>query len=125
MAGVGGNPLDEWRQKSSFKPEELQEALYGQEVTEYKLRIWDTLLSDPLFSYHGNDMSLHEKRELTFRRMMVVHNHNFLPDEEFLANPRKFIAFNEAIQVVDGSLLPVYALNAVVGVALYCARAHW
>lgn len=79
------------------------------------MNIWDTLTSDPIFGDHGNDLTLHERRELTFHRLQKLSTCDFLPDEALLENPRKFLAFNEAIQTLDGSLLPVHALNFEVG----------
>ncbi len=103
----------------------LQELLFGQEIIDYRNNIWDTLTSDPIFGDHGNDLTLHEKRELTFQRLQKLFACDFLPDEAILDNPRKFLAFNEAVQTIDGSLLPVYVLNSEVGVVspahyIYC-----
>ncbi len=115
-AAPSSNPLDDWRGQSRGNKQALQELLFGQEIIDYKTNIWDTLTSDPLFGDHGNDLTLHEKRELTFHRLQKLCAFDFLPDEVILDNPRKFLAFNDAIQTIDGSLLPVYVLNTEVGV---------
>ena len=111
---AASNPLDEWRKRSRFNTADLREILFGQEIVDYKTRIWETLSADPLFGDHGNDLTLHKQRELTFQRLQTLCGHAFLPDEAILEHPRRLLAFNEAIQVMDGSLLPLYMLNVEV-----------
>ncbi len=125
-AMAASNPLDEWRKRSKFDTGALRELLFGKEIVDYKTRIWDTLSADPLFGDHGNDLTLHKKRELTFQRLQTLSGHAFLPDEAILEHPRMLLAFNEAIQVMDGSLLPVYMLNVeVCGVGVGVSGVLW
>ncbi len=109
------NPLDVWRSKASFKPSKLRQQLFGSELTEYQLNIWDTLLREPVFVDQGSSSNdLNSKRALTFQRLKVLNKHNLLSDDDMLTCPQKFLAFNEAIQMLDGSLLPMFALNTQV-----------
>ena len=105
------NPLAEWRQRSKFNPRALESYVFDAEVVEFKHHIWATLLKDPLFGDPDQGLSLEEKRELTFRRMTKLFQYDFLNDEVTMECPGKFLAFSEAIQSFDGSLLPVYSLH--------------
>jgi len=110
------NPLDEWRSKASFKPSELKEVLFGEEVLQFQQEIWDRLLKYPQFAHESSAQDLHSRRALTLQRLRILTTENLLPDDIMLGCPQKFLAFNEAIQMLDGSLLPAYALNTEVGV---------
>ena len=112
------NPLDEWRQRSKFNPSALEAYVFDPEVVEFKHHIWEALHNDPLFGDPDQGLSLEEKRELTFRRMTKLLQYNFLGDEVIMECPGKFLAFSEALQAFDGSLLPVYSLHMEVCVIL-------
>lgn len=112
---MSSNPLDEWRQRSKFNVEALEGFLFDEEVLEFKKEVWRTLTSDPLFcDPEPQELSLEKKRQLTFQRLIKLSQYNFLDDEALMRCPMKFLAFSEALQALDGSLLPVHSLNVEV-----------
>ncbi len=73
--------------------------------------VWDTLGKDPLFAPTVSDLTVAEKKKLTFERVKRLHEYDFLPDEDFLSCPMKAHAFQVALLSMDSSLLPAYTLN--------------
>ena len=107
----GGNPLDVYRCKASFSVEALRNLLDGEELVEFRERIWATMAQDPLFAPPQEDLSLDQKRQLTFARMKRLYEYEFLPEDEIMASPMKPINLTMSLWAFDGSLLPQFSLN--------------
>ena len=107
----GGNPLDVYRRKASFSVEDFRNLLDGEELVEFREHIWATMARDPLFASPPEELSLDQKRQLTFARMKRLFEYDFLPEDEFLESPMKFMMFCFAMWAIDGSLLPMYLVN--------------
>ena len=98
------NPLQEWRQKSTFNVDQLRNLLLTEEVVSFKESVWETLSKDPLFSEPDRELTLNEKRELTFKRMKRLVEYEFLTDEDLLMCPMKLPAFVGALLPFDTAL---------------------
>ena len=67
--------------------------LDGEELVEFRERIWATMAWDPLFALPREELSLDQQRQLTFARMKRMFEYDFLPEDEFLQSPMKFMMF--------------------------------
>ena len=74
--------------------------------------VWDTLGRDPLFAPPTGDLTMAQKRELTFERTKRLYEYDFLPEDVFLSCPMKAHALQVALLSLDSSLLPSYTLSA-------------
>ena len=110
--------LDKWRKKASFVVRELQDFLYTAEVVELKNRVWDTLAKDPLFSIPNKELTLIEKRELSFRRTKRLVEYGFLGSD--ITNPLKKVAVVAAVLPLDVGSVIHYKISIEVCV---CVRA--
>ena len=107
----GGNPLDVYRCKASFSVVDLRNLLDGEELVEFRENVWATMAQDPLFAPPREELSLDQKRRLTFARMKKMYEYDFLPEDEFLESPMKFMMLCLTMWAIDGSLLPMYLVN--------------
>ena len=105
------NSLDIYRRKATFDVEALRNLLFEEELLQFKYQIWETLAKDPLFATPRKELSLDEKRKLSFERFKRINEYNFLPEEEFLASPLKKLAFYMAISLFDKSVLLLFLLH--------------
>ena len=103
MADPTSNPLQEWRQKATFDVDSLKDLVFTEEIVKFKKEVWATLAKDPLFSEPNHDLTLHEKRELSFKRLKRLIEYEFLTDEDIMACPLKTPAFTAAILAFDTS----------------------
>ena len=128
------NPLDRYRRKASFSVPEMRNYLIGEELVKYSYQVgtigvyessyqshlplgsqvWDTLERDPLFAHQDVDLTLDQKRELTFKRVKRLFEYDFLPTSEALQNPAKMRALNAAGQMYDISLFASFNLSRIV-----------
>lgn len=77
-----------------------------------------TLENDPLFSRQpGEDISLEQMRELTFRRCKQLFKYNFLTQDDVMKNPMMLTIFSDCLGMYDWSLGAKYNLNK--GVSLF------
>ncbi|PSN36384.1 Peroxisomal acyl-coenzyme A oxidase 3 [Blattella germanica] len=90
-------PLDMYRKKASFDWRKLKLCLEDEELIRYKMKIWKTLESDPLFHHPETRLTLDEERHLAVRRMYRLKEYNFLPFDEMANDIRKPFAMNSAI----------------------------
>ena len=91
--------------------EELRNILFTPEVVEFKKRIWNTLASDPLFTDPDEELSLEQRRELTFRRLKRVLEYEFLTDEELMECPMKSLGLMSALLPYDSGLCLSWQLS--------------
>ena len=81
-------PLDEYRRRASFDWRKMKLLLEGEDIIRFKLRIARSLEADPLFAHHpSQELTRQEHRKITLLRMKRLMEYDFLPDEEFMANP--------------------------------------
>lgn len=71
---------------------------------------------DPLFAHSNADMTLDQKREITFRRVKRLFEYEFLPTEEAMENPTKLLVFQIALQMYDMALYASYSLSRTVSI---------
>lgn len=83
-------------------------------------QMWDTLERDPLFAHQDVDLTLDQKRELTYKRAKRLHEYDFLPESEAIQNSDKLYGFGRAIQMYDMSLSACYSLSLSVRSWLNC-----
>ncbi|TSL40971.1 Epididymis-specific alpha-mannosidase [Bagarius yarrelli] len=68
--------------------------------------------NDPLFARQpGEDMSMEQRRELTFRRCKQLFRYNFLDQDEMMQNPWKVTVLNDCLGMYDWSLGAKFFLN--------------
>ena len=103
--------LDTYRKKASFDADRMKSLLYGEDVIQYKQSVWSTLIKDPLFSSSTAELSVDQKRELTFKRLKRLVEYDFLPDNELFEHPERAIALTGALVVFDPSLLVSHRLH--------------
>lgn len=81
-------PLDDYRRRASFDWRKMKLLLEGEDIIRFKLRIARSLEADPLFAHHpSQELTRQEHRKITLLRMKRLMEYDFLPDEEFMANP--------------------------------------
>ena len=105
------NPLQEWREKATFDVDALGNLVFSEEIVQFRKQVWDTLAKDPLFSDPNKELTLHEKRELSFMRLKRLIEYEFLTDEDILACPIKPSAFLAAILPLDTSAIISWQLS--------------
>uniref|UniRef100_A0AAY5EFV0 Acyl-coenzyme A oxidase n=1 Tax=Electrophorus electricus TaxID=8005 RepID=A0AAY5EFV0_ELEEL len=105
-------PLDVYRNRASFSWKEMIRFLEGEEVAFKVTHIFQTLENDPLFARHpGEDFSLEQKRELTFRRCKQLFKYDFLTRDEMIQSPLKLAVLSDCLGMYDWSLATKYTLN--------------
>ena len=109
--GEGGNPLDVYRRKASFSVEELRNLLDGEELVEFRERIWATMARDPLFAPPQEELSLDQQRRLNFARVKRVIEYDFLPADELMQSPMKSSALTLSLWAFDSGLMTLYGLS--------------
>lgn len=111
--GFPSGPLDSYRKQASFEWFEMKVFLEGgEDISRFKLNIWNTLEKDPLFDrVNDHNLSFDERRKLTMKRCTRLAEYNFLTDDELMANPLLAQAFNDSIGAYDWSLSSKYLLN--------------
>ena len=97
------NPLQEWRQKATFDVDSLKDLILTEEIVKFKKEMWATLEKDPLFAEPNRKLTLHETRELSFKRLKRLIEYEFLTDEDIMSCPLKQPAFTAAIIAFDTS----------------------
>ncbi len=112
---ASSNPLQAWRERATFDVEALQNFVFTEEIVKFKKEIWDTLAKDPLFAEPNKELALHEKRELSFKRLKRLVEYEFLTDEEILTCPLKTPALTTALLPFDTSTVISWQLNNEVG----------
>lgn len=105
------NPLEKWRKKSSFDVTALRNLLYTEELVEFKQQVQDTLARDPLFSQPDGELTLNEKRELTFKRVKRVVEYGFLDEEEYVSSPLKAPALYSVLLILDSGMAISWQLS--------------
>ena len=110
------DPLEKWRLRSTFQVGALRNWLYTEEVVEFKNQVWGTLAKDPLFSDpDGRQLqTLHQKRELAFRRTKRLMEYNFLSDDTIMRNPLAVLGFIAALLPFNSAMLISWQLSASV-----------
>ena len=115
MAGSSApNPLAVYRQSASFSVDAMRNLLYGEDCNRFKHCIWRTLASDPLFRSPATELTLDEKRKLTFQRVKRLVEYNFATPEDLLENPARDQVFTMALCAYDPALLTSYRLHFLV-----------
>ena len=125
MAGSSApNPLAVYRQSASFSVDAMRNLLYGEDCNRFKHCIWRTLASDPLFRSPATELTLDEKRKLTFQRVKRLVEYNFVPSEKLLENPARDQVFTMALFAYDPSLMASYRLHLPVSRRVRCVGVH-
>lgn len=117
---MDSNLLSVYRKKATFDVGALRNLLEGEEMVEYKYRIWDTLERDPLFVQPSEELTLEQQRELAFKRANRIQEYNFLTDDDFMDCPLKAMVYRLALLAFDPSVLGILALNAQVKLVYMC-----
>jgi len=117
---MDSNLLSVYRKKATFDVGALRNLLEGEDIVEYKYRIWDTLERDPLFVQPSEELTLEQQRELAFKRAKRIQEYNFLTDDDFMDCPLKAMVHNLALLAFDSSVFGVLALNAQVKLVYVC-----
>ncbi|KAG8222250.1 hypothetical protein J437_LFUL001448 [Ladona fulva] len=97
-------PLDRYRKKASFNWKNMRLIIEDESLLRLKMKIWNTLESDPLFHNPQRSPTFDELRELTLKRMYKIREYNFLPEEEYLKDPYKANAASYAYIDYDSSV---------------------
>ena len=111
---ASSDPLQEWRLKCTFDVDALRNLLYTEEVVAFRSSVWETLSKDPLFSDPDRELTLNEKRELSFKRLKRLVEYEFLTDEDLLMCPMKQPAFVGALLPFDTSIPISWQLSSEV-----------
>ncbi|XP_066998217.2 peroxisomal acyl-coenzyme A oxidase 3 isoform X2 [Anabrus simplex] len=106
-------PLDKYRKQASFDWRKLKVFLEGEDLIRFKVHIWKTLESDPLFHHSAETHSLDECRYLSTVRYHRIHDYDFLPKDEAMTNPMKGFALIDALHQYDASVLLKYTIPFV------------
>ncbi|KAK7474378.1 hypothetical protein BaRGS_00034426 [Batillaria attramentaria] len=104
-------PLDTYRKRATFDWKKMRLFLDGEDILQFKYKIWNTLEKDPLFSRGYGTPSLEEARKLSFQRARRVYEYDFLPDDELFGNPLKHQIFTNCIGCYDWTVSAKLALN--------------
>lgn len=108
-------PLSVYREKASFNWRELALFLDGEEIIQFRNKIFSALESDPVFAQHsGKDLSLEQYRELTFLQCKRVFEYDFLTMDEMMEQPLKIRVLINCLGMYDWSLGAKYMLNTQV-----------
>ncbi|KAJ6216003.1 hypothetical protein RDWZM_010503 [Blomia tropicalis] len=98
-------PLAEYRHSASFDWRDMKLAIEGEEVIRLRNRIFHTLENDPIFAHRPDQqLSLEEKRALTFRRFKRLMEYDILTDDEYMTNPLLTQTVYSALGQYDWSL---------------------
>lgn len=111
---VCSSPLDKYRELASFDPLHMSWFVDGQDVYEFKQRVWSTLSDDPLFRRPVAELTMDETRRLAFRQLKRVVEYEFLTSAEMVADPLKARALNICLGAYDWSVAIMYGLHATV-----------
>ncbi|XP_043918737.1 peroxisomal acyl-coenzyme A oxidase 3 [Protopterus annectens] len=105
-------PLTVYRERASFSWKEMLLFLYGEDIVQFRKKIFSTLENDTLFARQpGEDLNLNQNRELTFLRCKRLFEYEFLTVEEAMENPIKMLELSNCIGMYDWSLSAKYGLN--------------
>lgn len=109
-------PLDFYRQQASFNLTEMRHFVDGgEDITEFKDRLWKIMEKDPIFSHEREKaLTLDGKRRLAQRRCKRVLELDFLNDEEFADNPYKNQALTDVLGSYDWGVSAKNSLNSSV-----------
>lgn len=109
-------PLDVYRQQASFNLTEMRHFVDGgEDITEFKDRLWKIMEKDPIFSHEKEKgLSMDGKRRLAQRRCRRVLELDFLNDDEFADNPYKNQALTDVLGSYDWGVSAKHSLNSSV-----------
>ncbi|KAJ7403353.1 Peroxisomal acyl-coenzyme A oxidase 3 [Pitangus sulphuratus] len=106
-------PLCRYRKKASFNWKEMAVFLDGEDIIQFKNRIFSALESDPLFAHHpGEDLSREKYQELTFLRCKRLFEYDFLTQQEIMENPLKVFNMVVCIGMYDWSPCLQFVLHS-------------
>jgi len=97
-------PLTPYRKEASFDWKLLRNIIEDEKLLRFKYRIWTTLENDPLFAHSPVPLSLDEERRVTMERVFRVIEHDFLPEDELVDDPRLINALTTALGQYDWAL---------------------
>ena len=128
MAGSSvRNPLAAYRRNASFNVDAMRNLMYGEDSARFKHHIWHTLASDPLFRPPATELTLDQKRHLTFRRVKRLVEYDFMPTEDLFEYPMRDMILTTALFAYDPALMASYRLHFPVRPAadlcMVCVRA--
>ena len=103
-----------YREKSRIDAPSIRNLIYGRDVTKLMSEIWNGLSRDPIFRRSTKELSLDEKRAVTFTRLKRVVEYNLLPHEAMLNNAALVTAYMLAVMTYDPSLVTSYQLHTAV-----------
>ena len=83
------------------------------EVVEFKNQVWDTLAKDPLFSDSNKELTLNEKRELSFKRLKRLAEYEFI-SYDLMSSPLKMPALISTLLPFDAGLMSTQQLMSTV-----------
>ena len=112
MAGSSvRNPLATYRRNASFNVGAMRNLMYGEDSARFKHHIWRTLASDPLFRPPATELTLDQKRHLTFRRVKRLVEYDFMPTEDLFEYPMRDMILTTALFAYDPALMASYRLH--------------
>ncbi|KAJ0055796.1 hypothetical protein NL108_011382, partial [Boleophthalmus pectinirostris] len=75
-------------------------------------KVFQTLENDPLFARcPGEDLPVERMRELAFLRVKQLFRYDLLPEDEFYANPFKYVILNDCLGMYDWGVSAKFFLN--------------
>ena len=80
------------------------------------LKIWSILKDDLLFAHPNGELTIDQKRELTYKRAKRLIEYDFLSDQDIMENPSLAVAFQDAVAAYDPALLQVISLSISVSI---------
>ena len=111
MAARRPSSLAAYRERASFDVDRMKCLLYGEDSVRFKESVWRTLSKDPLFSTPTTELSVDQRRELTFKRLKRLVEYDFITEDELLVNPGRATALTGALMIFDPSLLVSHRLH--------------
>lgn len=105
------SPLVAYRRNASFNVDAMRNLMYGKDSVRFKHHIWRTLASDPLFRPPATELTLDQKRHLTFRRVKRLVEYDFMPTEDLFEYPMRDMILTTALFAYDPALMASYRLH--------------
>uniref|UniRef100_A0A8D0L280 Acyl-coenzyme A oxidase n=1 Tax=Sphenodon punctatus TaxID=8508 RepID=A0A8D0L280_SPHPU len=105
-------PLCDYRKKASFKWKEMAVFIDGEDLIQFKNKIFSSFENDPIFARHpAEDLPMEKYRELTFLRCKRLFEYEFLRLEDIMEKPLKILILISCLGMYDWSLGAKYLLN--------------
>jgi len=106
-------PLDYYRKKASFDWWKLQQSWDGEDLINFREKVWSTLEKDPLFRQPLLELELtrEEMRELTFRQMKRLIEYDFISDDLVMSSPNLIVELSNLFGAYDWSIGAKYGLH--------------